>query len=175
MFATVFFVIGDWLTAVSNYPFSLSWSEGNRFWDYSIMYGMDRYINPSGKTVVPFLEAGRQFLWAIPFVIPTLGIRGMRLWNVIIWVVPSLLLGWTAIFRRVSFRREWIWQIGFGLWCFLFLSQWPIYPHWLSGFAVWWQYAEESSLCNPVIAIAVLCPDFRGLDVCPRLWAVCSL
>ncbi len=54
MFATVFFVIGDWLTAVSNYPFSLSWSEGNRFWDYSIMYGMDRYINPVEKTVVHF-------------------------------------------------------------------------------------------------------------------------
>lgn len=126
--ATVIFIIGDWLTGVSDYPFSLSWSEGNRFWDYSIMFGMNRYINPSGKTIVPFLEAGRQFLWALPFAIPSIGIRGMRLWNVIVWVLPPLVLGWVAIFRKSTFKRDWIWQVGFSLWSFLFLSQGPIYP-----------------------------------------------
>ncbi|NMB53964.1 MAG: hypothetical protein GYA15_04615 [Leptolinea sp.] len=125
--ATTIFVIGDWMTGVSDYPFSMTWSEGNRFWDYSIMFGMNRYINPSGQTVVPFLEAGRQFLWALPFIFPFIGIRGMRLCNVIIWVLPPLVLGWTAIFRSSTFKKEWIWQVGFGLWCFLFLSQGPIY------------------------------------------------
>ncbi len=128
MLASVVFVLGDWMTGVSDYPFSLSWSEGNRFWDYSIMFGVDRYINPSGKTVIPFLEAGRQFLWALPFMFPSIGIRGMRLWNVILWVVPPLVLGWTAVFRSKTFRREWIWQVGFSFWCFMFLSQGPIYP-----------------------------------------------
>ena len=91
------------------------------------MFGMSRYINPSGQTVIPFLEAGRQFLWAIPFAIPSIGIWGMRLWNVIVWIVPPLVLGWIAIFRKDTFHKEWIWQIGFGIWCFLFLSQGPIY------------------------------------------------
>ncbi len=126
--ATGVFIVGDWLTGVSDYPFSLSWSEGNRFWDYSIMFGMDRYINPGGKTIVPFLEAGRQFLWALPFAVPSIGIWGMRLWNVIVWVVPPLVLGWAAIFKKSTFKRDWIWQLGFSLWSFLFLSQGPIYP-----------------------------------------------
>ncbi|NLF51813.1 MAG: hypothetical protein GX577_11820 [Leptolinea sp.] len=128
LLASVVFVLGDWMTGVSDYPFSLSWSEGNRFWDYSIMFGVDRYINPTGETVIPFLEAGRQFLWALPFAIPSVGIWGMRLWNVILWVVPPLVLGWAAVFNRKTFRREWVWQIGFGSWCFMFLSQGPIYP-----------------------------------------------
>lgn len=128
LIASVVFVLGDWMTGVSDYPFSLSWSEGNRFWDYSIMFGVDRYINPTGETVIPFLEAGRQFLWALPFAFPSIGIWGMRLWNVILWVVPPMVLGWTAVFNPRTFRREWVWQVGFGLWCFMFLSQGPIYP-----------------------------------------------
>jgi hypothetical protein len=122
------FVLGDWMTGVSSYPFSLSWSEGNRFWDYSIMFGMQRYIYPSEKIITPFLEIGRQFLWALPFAVPSIGIWGMRLWNVFLWVVPPMLLGWAAVFNSRTFRKEWVWQLGFGLWSFLFLSQGPIYP-----------------------------------------------
>jgi hypothetical protein len=128
VFATVIFVMGDWLTNVTNYPFSLGWSEGNRFWDYSIMFGFSRYLNPSGQAVVPFLEAGRQLLWAIPFAIPGIGIQGMRLWNVLVWVIPPFLLGMFSILRGKTFRSEWVWQLGFALWVFLFLSQGPIYP-----------------------------------------------
>lgn len=128
LLSTVIFIIGDWLTGVSDYPFSLAWSEGNRFWDYSIMFGMSRYINPSGKTIVPFLEAGRQLLWAIPFIFPSIGIWGMRLWNVIVWVIPPLVLGFITVFQKSTFKKEWVWQIGFALWLFVFLSQGPIYP-----------------------------------------------
>jgi hypothetical protein len=125
---TLIFVMGDWLTNVTDYPFSLGWSEGNRFWDYSIMFGFSRYLNPSGQAVVPFLEAGRQLLWAIPFAIPGIGIQGMRLWNVLVWVIPPFLLGFFAIFRASTFKTEWVWQFGVALWVFLFLSQGPIYP-----------------------------------------------
>jgi len=128
LISSAVFVIGDWLTGVSNYPFTLTWSEGNRFWDYSIMFGMNRYLNPSGQTIIPFLEAGRQFLWALPFAIPSIGIWGMRLWNVTLWVMSPLILGWISVFSPKSFRKDWIWQIGFGLWSFMFLSQGPIYP-----------------------------------------------
>lgn len=128
LLASVIFVLGDWMTSVSDYPFALTWSEGNRFWDYSIMFGMGRYLNPSGNPIVPFLDAGRQFLWSLPFLIPSIGIRGMRLWNVILWVFPPMFLGWSAVFSPRTFKREWIWQTGFGLWSFLFLSQGPIYP-----------------------------------------------
>ena len=126
--ATAIFVMGDWLTNVTDYPFSLGWSEGNRFWDYSIMFGFSRYLNPSGEAVVPFLEAGRQLLWAIPYAIPGIGIHGMRLWNVLVWVLPPFLLGLSSVLRASTFKKEWVWQVGIALWLFLFLSQGPIYP-----------------------------------------------
>jgi hypothetical protein len=107
--ATVIFVMGDWLTNVTDYPFSLGWSEGNRFWDYSIMFGFSRYLNPSGETVVPFLEAGRQLLWAIPFAIPGIGIKGMRLWNVLVWVLPPFLLGLSSVYGLPPLKKN-----GFG-------------------------------------------------------------
>lgn len=128
MVASAIFAICDRLTGVTDFPFTLYWSEGNRFWDYSIMFGVDRYINLSGERVIPFLESGRQFLWALPFLIPSIGIWGMRLWNVILWVLPPMALGWAAVFQKNSFGKNWFWQIGFGIWTFVFLNQGPIYP-----------------------------------------------
>ncbi|MCL4261411.1 MAG: hypothetical protein KJZ52_12380, partial [Anaerolineales bacterium] len=36
---------------VTSYPFSLGWSEGNRWWDYSIVFGRDIYIYPEDKPI----------------------------------------------------------------------------------------------------------------------------
>jgi len=33
------FIFAYQLRSVVNYPFSLSWAEGNRFWDYSVLFG----------------------------------------------------------------------------------------------------------------------------------------
>ena len=45
------FSIADTLNLVNAYPFSQGWSEGNRLWDYSVLFGRDRYTtNPPEKT-----------------------------------------------------------------------------------------------------------------------------
>ncbi|MCK5643174.1 MAG: hypothetical protein KAJ19_20360, partial [Gammaproteobacteria bacterium] len=49
------FAMGDYLTNVTNYPFTLSWSEGNRLYDYSIYFGSDRY-SISGKLSIPYYQ-----------------------------------------------------------------------------------------------------------------------
>jgi hypothetical protein len=127
MVAAVVFVTSDWMTEVSSYPFSLNWSEGNRIWDYSMLFGSSRYINPSGQSIFTFIEVGRQVVWAIPFLLPNLNIFGFRLWSVLVWILPPLILGAACMIGTGS-RKNWIGQAGFILWTYLFLSQGPIYP-----------------------------------------------
>ena len=43
VFAASIYSFADYLTNVTNYPFPLSWSEGNRFYDYSIYFRADLY------------------------------------------------------------------------------------------------------------------------------------
>jgi hypothetical protein len=118
----------DWLSAVNNYPFSQGWSEGNRFWDYSLMFGKSRYINPGNGPIFAFISTGRQLLWALAFLIPGINIFGVRLWDALLWILPALLLGWVCLSKdRTGARFSWLWKAGFAVWSFIFLAQGPIY------------------------------------------------
>lgn len=125
--AGALYVCGDWLSTVTGYPFSLSWSEGNRIWDYSLMFGSERYINPSGKAISAFISTGRQFLWSLPFLLPGIGIFGVRLWDALLWIVPPLLLAWATFAGERSLRVGLAWKAGLCLWMLVFLAQGPIY------------------------------------------------
>jgi len=117
------FAMGDYLTNVTNYPFTLSWSEGNRLYDYSLSFGSDRYKFP-GKLKIPFFAPGRYMLWGIIFLIPDTPIWLHRLWDAILWTIPYLLLGF-LIARWGTLSRKG--KLMFSLWVFLFLTQGPIY------------------------------------------------
>jgi len=73
-------VIGALLTLaesfvlVSDYPFALHWSEGNRLWDYSVLFGRARYNYPADQPIFAWIDRGRQALWGLPFLIPNTGI-----------------------------------------------------------------------------------------------------
>lgn len=129
---------------VSSYPFSLTWSEGNRLWDYSLIFGRERYVYPAGEPIFSHIDKGRQFLWGLVFLIPGISIAGVRLWSAFLFTTPYLLFAWTAFWKPQ--RSSWtvVWA---GLWGFLFLSQGPIYtPLLLSAWALvvaemvlpWW-------------------------------------
>jgi len=123
----VFAALG-WLSVATNYPFSQGWSEGNRIWDYSLMFGKSRYINPGNGPIFAFISTGRQFLWALAFLLPGLDIFGIRLWDAVLWILPGLILGWSALSQsRTGERFSWLWKAGFALWVFIFLAQGPIY------------------------------------------------
>jgi hypothetical protein len=128
MLAAVIFITCDWLTEVSAFPFSMGWSEGNRMWDYSMLFGSNRYINLSGEPIFTFIEVGRQILFAIPFLFPNVDIFTFRLWSVLIWILPPLLLGATCVLGRPNSGIRWLGKVGFIIWTYLFLSQGPIYP-----------------------------------------------
>ena len=69
------------LEFVTNYPFTLYWSEGNRFFDYSTLFGSFRYLTPGGRKINAFTTWAMQLPWALPFSFPHLSIGVFRLWN----------------------------------------------------------------------------------------------
>jgi hypothetical protein len=107
-----------------DYPFPLGWSEGNRLWDYSLLFGKNRYNIPPGTTVSAYLDFGRKLTGGLPFIIPGLSIWQERLWLGLIYVIPYLLLGWVTFFQA---DRDQKWFLA-GIWGFLFLLQGPIHP-----------------------------------------------
>lgn len=130
---TLFYTAGL-LTSVTDYPFMLSWSEGNRFYDYSIQVDSQRY-QYSGQLTTTYNSPGRHILWGIPFYIPNSPIWFHRLWDALLWIIPSLIFGyqlarWSQAvlvppLDHVKIpRAKWI----IGLWVYLFLAQGPIYP-----------------------------------------------
>ena len=110
---------------VTSYPFSLGWSEGNRWWDYSILFGRDIYIYPEDKSIPVLLDVGRQFIGGIPFLLPNVTIWQARLWTGLVNAVPYFVLGLVA-FKSAQFKR-WQW-ILVSLWTMIFVLQGPIHP-----------------------------------------------
>jgi hypothetical protein len=113
------------LQKVSNHPFSLFWSEGNRLWDYSIPFGRRLYHYPAGEAIFSLTDIGRRTLWGLPYLLPGVQIWMVRLWDVLMFTVPYAVLGW-AVFseERKNNRRLFL---LLGLWTMVFLNQGPIY------------------------------------------------
>jgi hypothetical protein len=117
------FLAAKQLVLVTNYPFALGWSEGNRLYDYSIILGGSRYIYAGALSSVR-ADIGRQLLWGLPFLIPNSPIWLHRLWNAVLAFIPSLIFGY-FLSRWIKLPR--IGQWAFTFWVYLFLAQGPIY------------------------------------------------
>lgn len=118
------FALGSELVWVTDYPLSLSWSEGNRIWDYSILFGRRLYNYPAGERIEAYIDQGRQAVWGLPFLLPGVTIWQERLWSAIVVTLPYAMLGWAAFRPARSRLAQWAWA---GPWAFIFLDQGPIY------------------------------------------------
>ena len=110
---------------ITNYPFSIGWSEGNRMWDYSVLFGKARYDFPQDQTIPAYIDIGRQSLWGLIYLLPNTGIVTARVWNDILFTIPCALLG-LALLRKNEHSRG-IRLLAWSLWAMLFLMQGPIY------------------------------------------------
>jgi hypothetical protein len=115
------------LVSVTSYPFPLYWSEGNRFFDYSALFGSFRYLVPEGQDLYTFISWGMQLPWALPFILPNLTIGTFRFWNQLMWILPGFLLGYTALKTFNQDKKDRSLALIFGLWAFIFLDQGPVY------------------------------------------------
>jgi len=118
-----FTAIATRLILVTNYPFTLYWSEGNRFYDYSLIFAQHLYDYP-GKIESNYFSPGRYALWGLLFLWPGLPIWVHRLWNALLTTIPPLIVGWLTI-RLIKDRLIGL-MLALGL--ALFLLQGPVQP-----------------------------------------------
>ncbi len=118
------FSIAISLQNVTDYPFSLGWSEGNRLWDYSTLFGKSIYNVREEDSIYVLLDQGRLLIGGLPFLIPGLTIEMERLWVGLTTIIPYFLIGLAAFRVIKENNRSWPFII---LWIFLFLKQGPIH------------------------------------------------
>ena len=136
----------------SNYPFNLFWSDGNRLWDYSLIFGKKLYNYPLDQEIPSLTSKGRQVLWGIPFLLPNSTIFLNRLWSAILFSVPYLLLGWVTFKNKEIKGKE---LVFVSLWALLFLNQGPIYtPLILSAILVAIAWERPLWIALPLVALA---------------------
>jgi hypothetical protein len=166
------FVIAAALTDVTSYPFSLNWSEGNRLWDYSLMFGKRLYAYSPGDTPVAYLDFGRQLLGGLPFLLPGVSILGERLWVALVGTLPYLVLGLLAFWPlQPSSGRSWILA---GVWGLLFLSQGPIHaPLVLCAILVAIAWRQANWLAGPLVALSGYFAEISRFTwmFAPAIWA----
>jgi len=166
------FVLAESFALVSDYPFSLHWSEGNRIWDYSVLFGRERYNFPQDQKIPALIDQGRQTLWGLPFLIPDVSISVVRFWNAFLVTIPYAILGWLAFRPLKSSRLQWL---LLGLWSMMFLNQGPIYtPLVLSAIVIILARRRALWLALPLVFLA---GHYAGVSrftwrFAPAIWAV---
>jgi hypothetical protein len=159
------------LMDVNNNPFSYSWSEGNRFYDYSLIFG--KYIYQyKGELNLNYNYPGRYGLWGIWFLIPGLPIWVHRLWDAMLWIFTPVILGY-LLARRIP-DKEYRW--GAALWIALFITQGPVYPSLLVALIILALFAWSDKFWVKVIFV-ILSSLYAGISryfwaVIPGVWIV---
>jgi hypothetical protein len=136
---------------IIDYPFSLSWSEGNRFYDYSLVFGQSLYNHP-GHILNPYSSPGRYGLWGILFLWQGLPIWVHRLWNLILLTLPVLVFA-ALLTRKLKPAAL---RYGMLIWIFLFLTVLaPLHPPFMVASAIAVLFAFDESLIKRGSSLAV--------------------
>jgi hypothetical protein len=110
---------------VTNYPLSMGWSEGSRYYYASLFFSKQIY----GETFpLSTLHPTRYLLQSFPFLFPSIGIFAHRFWQFLLWI--GLTAGASIAVTKRAFKREekaLIW-LAAG-WLFLFLLRVGVYYH----------------------------------------------
>jgi hypothetical protein len=121
---TIFFRILGQVPAISDFPFSLGWSEASRYYYASLPFATRLY----GMSVpLSILHPTRYFLQSIPFAFGDLPIWVHRLWQVILWVGMTILASW-VLAKRLKLTGPGMTILVAG-WLFGFLLQGAVYYH----------------------------------------------
>lgn len=111
--------------AVTDYPLSMGWSEGSRYYYASLFFSNQIY----GETFpLSSLHPTRYLLQSFPFLFPSLGLFAHRFWQFFLWV--GLTAGASiAVTKRVFAPRDKALRWITAGWFFLFLLRVGVYYH----------------------------------------------
>lgn len=119
----VIYQIYGHLTIVSDYPFSIGYSEAGRHYYASLFFARSLY---EAQLPLPFLHPTRYFLMSLPFLFQGLPLWFHRLWQALLWI------GLTAASSILLIRRlnleGWM-QFIVTAWAFLYFLQGAVYYH----------------------------------------------
>jgi hypothetical protein len=120
----VFFRLWSLSGVITDFPFSLDYSETSRFYYASLpfsrsLYGMDLPLST--------LHPSRYLLQAIPFLAPDIPLWGHRLWQTILWVVLTGVSSW-LLARRMKLPSKYLTTL-FTAWGFIYFLQGVVYYH----------------------------------------------
>lgn len=119
----VMFAAWGKLRLVSDFPFSLGYSETSRYYYGSLLFGKSLYgIQPP----LSFLHPTRYFLMAIPYLLPVSSLELARLWQAILWIGLTAGSAYALVWRLKLTRAV---GLFVGAWCFIFLFQGAVYYH----------------------------------------------
>jgi hypothetical protein len=110
---------------VTDYPLSMGWSEGSRYYYASLFFSKQIY----GESFpLPTLHPTRYLLQSFPFLFPSLGLFAHRFWQFLLWI--GLTAGASiAITKRVFATQEKALRWLTAGWLFLFLLRVGVYYH----------------------------------------------
>ncbi len=120
----VLFRLWGILRSVTDFPFTIEYSETSRFyygslWFSQSLYGMELPLST--------LHPSRYLLQAIPFLIPSLPLWTHRLWQALLWILltgaASFLLAY-----RLKFQNKGLTALA-AMWGFVFFLQGAVYYH----------------------------------------------
>ena len=121
---TVLFRLWGILRAVTDFPFTIEYSETSRFyygslWFSGSLYGMDLPLST--------LHPTRYLLQAIPFLIPSLPLWGHRLWQALLWIVLTGAASYLMA-RRLRLSNKGLTAL-LAAWGFVYFLQGAVYYH----------------------------------------------
>lgn len=120
----VIYRIALYVPQVSDYLFSMGWSEASRYYNASLFFSEQVY----GQSYpLPTLHPTRYLLQSIPFLIPALPLWFHRLWQVVLWLGLNGLAAWLLARRFCPKDKALCWLAT--AWAFLFFFQGPVYYH----------------------------------------------
>jgi hypothetical protein len=112
------------LRALTDYPFSVGWSEASRFYYASLPFSRSVY---GVALPLSIWHGTRYFLLAIPFIFKGLPLWADRLWQIVLWLGVTGATSWLLV-RRMRLQDR-LTGLIFGSWFFLYVFQGAVYYH----------------------------------------------
>ncbi|MBV5337333.1 MAG: hypothetical protein J0653_05050, partial [Deltaproteobacteria bacterium] len=111
------------LISVTDYPFSIGYSEAGRHYYASLFYAKSLY---DMQLPLPFLHPSRYFLMSLPFLFDGLPLWFHRLWQSLLWIGLTAASA-TLLARHLALKGSM--QFLFAAWAFLYFFQGAVYYH----------------------------------------------